>query len=430
MGRHLSLLAVLAALAVAGDAQAASYTVKARGGACGGSDTTCGSLAAAAAALRGGDALTISPGRYEESPRFEAAGIRIRGSSRAPGVVIDGTVTFAGAGGRASVLQRLAVTASARGGAAVMVSGTSGVSLRDVSLFSAGGAALTISGSGGSAVTRSRLLAATSAIALGGGSLKLDSSILSGGASAGGAGIALPAAPQYTLVPPASIVARHVTIAGAPTAISTGPLSTARVSDSIVLGAAPAAVDFARTDRTSTPAALFVNPQTRNFRLRPDSPALDRGQVTPGDSKTDVDGQPRTLGAASDLGADELDTLAPRVTVTRPRLTAGSRLRLGGRAQDPSGVAAVDLSLEVLPRSGRTCRWFHPVRALVSRSCSEPVLVRAKLARGGSWSYSGPRRLRLPAGRYRVRVSGTDRAGVNGNTAPAARRSVTFRVRG
>jgi len=114
-----------------------------------------------------------------------------------------------------------------------------------------------------------------------------------------------------------------------------------------------------RTDRESTPAALFAGARTRSFRLRRGSPALDRGQVVPGESKTDVDGQPRTLGTASDLGADELDTVAPQVTITRPG-------------------------------AGRT----------------------------------------LPAGRYRVRVSGTDRAGVDGNAAPARRRSVTFRVRG
>lgn len=109
-----------------------------------------------------------------------------------------------------------------------------------------------------------------------------------------------------------------LTIAGAPTAITLldPTAASATVSDSIVLGDAPATVAFTRTDRESAPAALFVNAQTRNFRLRPGSPALDRGQITAGESKTDVDGQPRTLGKASDLGADELDTVAPRVTVT------------------------------------------------------------------------------------------------------------------
>jgi|GEM_PF-4495096 len=427
---------LLAALAISPPAHAARYTVKPGGGACGGSDTACGSVSAAAKAMRAGDAVAIAPGRYEESPSFEAAGIVVRGSQTAPGVVIGGTVTFAAASGRASVLERLVVRAGGAGAAAVVVAGTAGVSVRDASLFSATGDALTIAGATSSAVTRSRLLAGSAAIATSGGALTVDSSILSGGADAGGAGLAIFAPPPYALVQAASVVARHVTIAGAPTAITLldPTAASATVSDSIVLGEAPATVAFTRTARESAPAALFVNPQTRNFRLRPGSPALDRGQITAGESKTDVDGQPRTLGKASDLGADELDTVAPRVTVTRPAarrtLPARSRLRLAGRAQDPSGVASVVFSLEVLPRSGTTCRWLHPVRALVTRSCSDPVLVRAKLAKGGRWSYSGSRALRLPAGRHRVRVSGTDRAGVNGNSAPAGRRSVTFRVRG
>ncbi len=429
-----AVCAAIVVLVVPGAAHAARYTVKPGGGVCGGSDTTCGSVRAAATAMRAGDAVTIAPGRYEESPRFEAAGIVVRGSKSAPGVVIEGTVTFAAAGGSASVLERLVVRA-AGAGEAVVVSGTAGVKVRDASLFSAAGTALTIAGATSSTVTRSRLLAGAAAISTGGGALTVDSSILSGGPS--GAGIVVDAPPQYAVVAAARVVARHVTIAGAPTAIAlpdaAAAATTATVTDSIVLGAAPAAVAFTRTDRESAPAALFVNPQTRNFRLRRGSPALDRGQITPGESKTDVDGQPRVLGTGSDLGADELDTVAPRVTITRPAagrtLPARSRLRLAGRAQDRSGVATVVFSLELLPRAGTTCRWFHPVRAVVTRACSDPVLVRAKLATGGRWSFDGPRALRLPGGRYRVRVAGTDRAGVNGNSAPARRRGVTFGVR-
>ncbi|HVF78305.1 MAG TPA: choice-of-anchor Q domain-containing protein [Solirubrobacteraceae bacterium] len=439
MRRRLAITVVAAAfLAVPGAAaQAASYTVRSGGGICGGGDIACGSVSAAAKAMRAGDDLTISPGRYQESPRFEAPELLIRGSKIAPGVVIEGTVTFAATNGGASVLEKLVVRTSAAGAGAVLVTGLSGVSLRDASLFSADGNALTITAATESAVTRSRLLAGAAAVAIGGGALRLDSSILSGGAGAGGIGIAILAVPQEELVLPLSVVARHVTIAGAPIAIAmTGsgdPAPSAKVSDSIVLGAAEPAVAFTRTDRESDPAALFVNPQTRNFRLRSGSPALDRGQTTPGESSTDIDGQPRTLGKASDLGADELDTVAPRVTITRPRggqtLGADSRLRLAGQAQDPSGVTSVVFSLEVLPRSGATCNWFDPVRALVNRSCSDPVLVRAPVAKGGAWSFNGPPGLALPAGRYRVSVSGTDRFGVTGNTAPAALRTIAFSVR-
>lgn len=424
----------IAVLAAPAAAHAARYTVKRGGGACGGTDTACGSLTAAAKAARTGDAVKIASGRYAESPRFAADGLVVRGSKAPPGVVVEGTVTFAAGGGRASVLERLVVRTAAAGAAAVVVSGAAGLEVRDASLFSAAGDALAIAGATASAVTRSRLLANGAAVSIGGGALTLDSSILSGGPGERGAGVAVPPAPEYALLPSASIVARHVTIAGAPAAFAFAGAASATVSDAIVLGAAPGTVAFTRTERAGAAAALFVNPATRNFRLRPGSPAIDRGQITSGDSATDIDGQPRTLGKASDLGADELDTEPPRVTLTRPRagraLAAGSRLRLAGRAQDVSGVASVLFSLEVLPRSGGTCRWFDPLRALVTRRCSQPVLVRAKLGSRGRWSYSGPRRLRLPAGRYRVHVSGSDRAGVTGNSAPASRRSVTFSVRG
>jgi hypothetical protein len=429
----LAAAGAVAGLAMPAGAGAARYSVKSGGGTCGASDTTCGSLATAASAMRTGDTLTIAPGRYDESPRFEAPGLRVRGSKVAPGVVINGTVTFAGSGERPSVLEKLAVSTSIPGAQALLVAGSSGVAVRDAALYATDGNALTIAGSTGNAVTRSRLLSSRVAVALGGGSVTLDSSIVSGGAGPAGAGVTVGAA-EYSLFPRATISARHVTIAGAPAAIapSPGASATVGVSDSIVLGAAPATVAFTRTDRASAPAALFVNPATRNFRLRPGSPALDRGQITAGDSPFDIDDQPRTLGRASDLGADELDLIAPRVTITRPRggqrLAVGRRLRLAGRAQDPSGVASVAFSLEVLPASGGTCRWFSPQRGVVSRSCTEPLFVRAKLANGGRWFYDGPVRLKLPAARYRVRVTGADRAGVDGNAAPARGRSVTFEV--
>ena len=426
--------ATIALLAVPAGAQAARYRVTSGGGACGGADTTCGSLTAAATAMQAGDKLTIAPGRYEESPRFGAPGLVVRGSKTAPGVVVDGTVTFA-ADGPPSAFENVAVSAMAPDAPSVLVSGTAGLVVRDASLFAAGGNALTIAGSTGNAVMRSRLLSSRIGIAIGGGDLALDSSIVSGGTGADGAGVTAGGGPEIPLPAgaSASVVGRHVTIAGAPAAIVLSGTASAAMSDSIVLGTAPPEVGFVRTDRESTPAALFVNPATRNFRLRPGSPAIDRGQTTPGDSATDVDGQPRTLGKASDLGADELDTVAPQVTITRPRarqtLAVGSNLRLAGRAQDPSGVASVVIAMDVLP-AGRTCRWFSPQRGLVTRSCKDPVLVRARVAKDGTWSYAGPRRLKLPAARYRVRAYGTDRAGVFGNAAQASRSSVTFRVGG
>jgi hypothetical protein len=64
---------------------------------------------------------------------------------------------------------------------------------------------------------------------------------------------------------------------------------------------------------TNTPdALLFRNVATKNLHLRADAPVINKGgpQVA-GESTTDIDGQPRVNGPASDLGADEFVNLPP-----------------------------------------------------------------------------------------------------------------------
>jgi hypothetical protein len=133
----------------------------------------------------------------------------------------------------------------------------------------------------------------------------------------------------------ATITARHITVAGSASGIvldsskAVGTVSAvgnivATVSDSIVLGASSttnypglllvpknsATLVFGRTDQTTAAEVLFANPAKRNFHLRADAPAIDKAQTTPGDSPTDIDGQPRP-GPTTDLGADEFVNTAP-----------------------------------------------------------------------------------------------------------------------
>jgi len=338
-------IAVAALAAPAAAAQARTYTVAAGGGACGGTDTSCESLNAAAGAAAGGDTVQVAPGTYSEAPTFPAAGVTITGSTAAPAIV-TGTITFSGNGSSPSVLEKLIVAPSSAGSPAVGVGGTAGVAVRDAFLLSSGGAGMAISSGTGNEITRSTVVSGAadgaavdvqaSAAPVG---LVLSSSILSGGASGSGLSVRTGVG---TLLPgsaaDASVTARHVTIAGSANAIAldssaaAGLLNSpagniaATVTDSIVLGATPqrtnaglapllppntASLAFTRTDQTTPADQLFVNAAKRNFHLRSDAPAIDKGQLTPGDSATDVDGQPREAGAASDLGADEFGNVPP-----------------------------------------------------------------------------------------------------------------------
>ncbi|MEA2155260.1 MAG: hypothetical protein QOE11_1400 [Solirubrobacteraceae bacterium] len=348
--RRRALLAAGAAVAAlalpAAVAQAATYTVAAGGGTCGGTDTACESLVAAAGAVSPGDTVNVAPGAYDEAPTFTDAGVTINGSTTAPGVVVTGTISFTGSGPAPSVLEHVIIAPSTLTSPAVGVSGSAGVAVRDSFLISGGGSGMTISSGAGNELTRSTVVSGAPDgkavdIQVGGpaAALVLSSSIISGGTS--GTGVAVRTG-VGTLLPgsagAATITAHHVTVAGSTNGFSLDSSSAmgllnspagaiaATVTDSIVLGANPhvanaglplaaagntATVSFTRTDQTTPADQLFVNAAKRNFHLRPDSPAIDKGQITPADSATDVDGQPRLTGAASDLGADEFLNSVP-----------------------------------------------------------------------------------------------------------------------
>src|SRR5919205_4271727 len=115
--RSLTLAAtVLAALAAPAAAHAATYTVKAGDGPCGGADLACGGLVEAAAAAGAGDVFNVAAGTYT-SATFNTD-VTINGVA---GFVIDGTLEFAGGG--VSKLSKVAVVTGAGNAPAVYVSG-------------------------------------------------------------------------------------------------------------------------------------------------------------------------------------------------------------------------------------------------------------------------------------------------------------------
>lgn len=335
--RSLSLAATaLAVLAAPAAAHAATYTVKAGDGPCGGADLACGGLVEAAAAASAGDVFNVVAGTYT-SATFNTD-VTINGAA---GFVVDGTLEFSG--GAVSKVSTVAVVTGAGNAPAIYVSGGGGLELSDAVVVSRDGFGIFITSGAGNKIVRTGVATggqATGAIQVQTGpddgdvDVTVESSVLTGG----GAGIraftrnneveALAGRRAGDI----TLTLRHITAAGSTNGIdldssnsrtvlgNTGNVS-ATVIDSIAfnnrvvnfagtlgippLGANSATLTRTRTLESGDPAALFVNPSGGNFHLRSDaSAAINQGGVTPGESATDIDGQDRSA-APTDLGADE-----------------------------------------------------------------------------------------------------------------------------
>ncbi|MDP2711350.1 MAG: PKD domain-containing protein [Solirubrobacteraceae bacterium] len=346
--------AALAVLVVPAAAHAATYTVKAGDGPCGGADLACGGLVEAAAIAQPGDVFNLATGVYP-APTFTVGGVTINGDL---GAAINGTIEFAGASGGPSVLSKVAVSQGTSAAPGIYVSGQSGLILQDSVVVSRDGFGVLIS-AGGNKIERS--LVATGGQSTGaiqvesgpgtGGSkspakaLTVDSSIVYGG----GAGVrAITRNNEVEALAgngagDITLALRHITAAGSSNGVdidSSNAVSLlgnnigsihATISDSIafsnrvvnfsgtlglpLLGANTATLTRTRTLESGDRNALFLDPAGANFRLRPDAAAaINQGGVTPGESPTDIDGEDRST-APTDLGADEYNPAAPTAAI-------------------------------------------------------------------------------------------------------------------
>lgn len=355
----LVVAATLLVLATPAAAHAATYSVGAGAGACGGADLACEGLAEAAAVAAPGDVFNLAAGVYSAA-NFTVGGIAING---APGTGILGTMQFSGAAGGVSQLSRVVVAQTTGAGSAVLVTGASGLQASDVIALSSNGHGVQFNAGTANKVVRSAIVTggqSTSALRIeniassAAQALTVESTLLIGGAS--GIGAVTTSAP--VLPGPAGAITlalRHITAAGSTNGIvlnasagsnllNNGAGSiTATLSDSIALnnivlpttGLNPntAVINAdAQSIRTGAPGDLFADAARGNYRLRVGSPAIGRGGVTPGESPTDFDGEDRSV-APTDLGADEFSNAPPvaKLAVATKSPRAGQPVTFDGR---------------------------------------------------------------------------------------------------
>ena len=137
---------------------------------------------------------------------------------------------------------------------------------------------------------------------------------------------------------------------------------------------------------------LFANAAGGDFHQLPGSPTIDAGTADPFNGFSDFDGQPRLIGAAPDIGADEFFVAAPATPVVLDVFDPVARLL---RLQ-PSTLAAAGRGPSLL--AGRR----RPTRTRVSYRLSEPARMRFTVQRRSAGRRVG-RRCVVPNRRNRGR---------------------------
>jgi hypothetical protein len=251
-------------------------------------------------------------------------------------------------------------TLTAASTAGTAVAGQAAIAISDALIVQAAGAgpALELTGAGASSLARSSVAAVdphadavdVAAADAGDRSLSIDSSILSGGASA--ASLRATATGPLLLGSNGNVTvdAVHATLAGAAAAIATAtskpglgtPGTIAITADrSILRGTVADGVTVKTSDASN--ADVFVNAAARNFHLRADATTLidHGGPQGSGESDRDVDGQPRVVGAASDIGADEFVNQAPVARLAGPAAvrTPGATTFDASASSDPEAAS-------------------------------------------------------------------------------------------
>lgn len=306
---------------------------------------TCAAINPAIDVSAAGDTVRVLAGAYPESVTADKADLVIDG---------DGRVLIAPPSGPG-----VAVTAG-------------DLTLRDVTVFSTA-AALTVGSGTDNRVQRSTLVGTTDGLQVDAAGLIVDSSIVLGGQDG--------AAHRVTTSPgsaDAALTLNHVTTTGsgaalvldgdgggivpltpgdisftAASSIIHGPSTATRFSGVLLVPGNAVTASYANSDATELTGIEAtgdgtVTPDSELFgdrlRLRADSPAIGRGgPLSAGESDTDIDGDARVAGTASDIGADEFVNQAPALTLDVSPATAqtGEAITAAGLAKDREGPSDI-----------------------------------------------------------------------------------------
>ncbi len=378
----LALTIVLAAPAVA---HADTTTVDPNASGCT-RGQSCKLIQDAVTASMGGDTIKILPGTYAENVSVPSGkdGLTLTGGA---GVLISGVdggsnLSVASAGVTATGLTLIKAA-----GADPALNATGGkLTLADAVILATGGDAVAMSGAD-NVIQRSTLatLATTAGadgIAFTTGGLRVDSSVVLGGGKGAafrvtttdGSGAATVTLDHVSTTGAGAAVALEGAGGGVPVPLMPVGDITFNVNASILHGAATAVADIGGVlsqPAANTVKATYVNsdadkmtvadgatstgsgnptPDSALFRpgtllrLKPDAPVVDKGGSRAAEeSDTDIDGDPRTNGAFTDIGADEFTNHPPTLdlTVTPDAPKTGQVVTATGKATDPEGATDI-----------------------------------------------------------------------------------------
>lgn len=296
-----------------------------------------------------GDEVVLAPGSYTAPVQLtNTEAITVRGASSANRPVINaatGNGLFLSAGGAVVVRDLEIVHTGSNVGLLVFGSGV----VERVSVRS--------SGSSACAASYYALVRDSLCVSTGPGGAAIEASVGTAGAPSytprlrnvtavatgvGGTGIDITMdgpAITYTL-DMRNVIARGAVdvdrqgINGATIVVTAASSSYATVTES---GAG--SVTTAGSGDNQTAAPLFVD--TTRFRQKPSSPTVDAGTGAPDLGTTDLDGDPRAVGSAPDIGADELpDTTAPETRIAKhpKKRTFSKRAKFRFSSPDPTAT--------------------------------------------------------------------------------------------